>query len=382
MSIRRIHWLGMVCLFGSLVVICSAFLSEVLPQGRLDEIKKSITKINQLLSDSQKEKLSLLSTIQMSRSQLDYRTELISELNKQNTHISTEIINLEKNNEKDVQKIDHLKVQLSAIWRMKWKHICAGNTSLVSGADQELSDKILKWYWINQWEQIKGQQLRQLKVTLHSYFSNKDRLQQKRDSVANMVSQLSAEKLNLASDLDKSSILMRSMVNKEADLKAELAGFKMKQEKLEAIVLKSICSNSSNEANNSAGSHRYSSEWQFPVTGGTIISRFGKTAAAPNIYTNNNGIDVQTNDPFVSVSNDAEVIQIARLPNDTYMVLTRVGEIYTVYSQLESVLVRQKEWITRGMKIGKARSNEKGAFEMHFEIWKGKTPQNPLNFVN
>jgi murein DD-endopeptidase MepM/ murein hydrolase activator NlpD len=136
----------------------------------------------------------------------------------------------------------------------------------------------------------------------------------------------------------------------------------MKQEKLEAIVLKSISSNSSNEANNSAGSHRYSSEWQFPVTGGTIISRFGKTAAAPNIYTNNNGIDVQT--------------------NDTYMVLTRVGEIYTVYSQLESVLVRQKEWITRGMKIGKARSNEKGAFEMHFEIWKGKTPQNPLNFVN
>jgi ABC-type protease/lipase transport system fused ATPase/permease subunit len=77
MSIRRIHWLGMVCIFGSLVVICSAFLSEVLPQGRLDEIKKSITKINQLLSDSQKEKLSLLSAIQMSRSQLDYRTELI-----------------------------------------------------------------------------------------------------------------------------------------------------------------------------------------------------------------------------------------------------------------------------------------------------------------
>ncbi len=172
------------------------------------------------------------------------------------------------------------------------------------------------------------------------------------------------------------------MVNKEADLKAELAGFKMKQEKLEAIVLKSISSNSSNEATTSAGSHRYSSEWQFPVSGGTIISRFGKTAAAPNIYTNNNGIDVQTNDPFVSVSNDAEVIQIARLPNDTYMVLTRVGDIYTVYSQLESVLVRQKEWITRGMKIGKARSNDKGAFEMHFEIWKGKTPQNPLNFVN
>ena len=51
-------------------------------------------------------------------------------------------------------------------------------------------------------------------------FRNKDRLQQKRDSVANMVSQLSAEKLNLAADLDKSSILMRSMVNK-ADLKAE-----------------------------------------------------------------------------------------------------------------------------------------------------------------
>ena len=117
------------------------------------------------------------------------------------------------------------------------------------------------------------------------------------------------------------------------------------------------------------------------MRGGTIISKFGKNLLSDHLVTKNNGIDIQSSNAFVQSTNAGEVVQIRQLPNQSYMILIRHSEYYSVYSNLESVLVRNQESIEAGANLGKCMPSSNGQFELHFEIWQGKTPQNPVDFI-
>ena len=45
------------------------------------------------------------------------------------------------------------------------------------------------------------------------------------------------------------------------------------------------------------------------------------------------------------------------------------------------MLLRNGEKVETGMNLGKAFKNDQGLFELHFETWNGKNPQNPLLFL-
>jgi murein DD-endopeptidase MepM/ murein hydrolase activator NlpD len=95
----------------------------------------------------------------------------------------------------------------------------------------------------------------------------------------------------------------------------------------------------------------------------------------------NNGIDIQSQNSFVSVVQPAEVIQIRQLPNGSYMVLTRNDNHYFVYSNLDKVLVKQGEWLESGNNLGECKQVANGSHELHFEIWKGKKVLDPAKFI-
>ncbi|MBK7360538.1 MAG: peptidoglycan DD-metalloendopeptidase family protein [Saprospiraceae bacterium] len=100
-----------------------------------------------------------------------------------------------------------------------------------------------------------------------------------------------------------------------------------------------------------------------------------------NLVIRNNGIDLQSQNPFVSAANPAEVVQIRKMPNQLYLLITKSDDNYIVYSNLNSVLLRNGERIESGTNIGQAAKNEQGFYELHFETWEGKTPTNPMKFL-
>ena len=63
------------------------------------------------------------------------------------------------------------------------------------------------------------------------------------------------------------------------------------------------------------------------------------------------------------------------------MVMTRHDNLYMVYSNLRQVLVRQGERLQGGNQIGQCRSSEGGQHELHFEVWKGKKPEDPVRYI-
>ena len=74
--------------------------------------------------------------------------------------------------------------------------------------------------------------------------------------------------------------------------------------------------------------------------------------------------------------------RVISFPNMNKVVIIRHGEFLTVYSNLETVLVKDGQDVSTKQVIGLVHTNgEDSRTELHFEIWLGKNIQNPQDWL-
>jgi len=114
---------------------------------------------------------------------------------------------------------------------------------------------------------------------------------------------------------------------------------------------------------------------------GYITEKFG-THTYKNITINNPGITIKTTDgaPVYSIF-DGQVSNVLFLVN-SYTVIIRHGEYFSIYSKLRNTTVAAGQKISTKQHIGNVFSNRvEGVTEMNFQIWKGATPINPSSWI-
>lgn len=123
----------------------------------------------------------------------------------------------------------------------------------------------------------------------------------------------------------------------------------------------------------------------WPVKNGVITGYFGRQPhpTIPNIEIVNNGIDIRTDDGAqVRAIFEGTVVGTQFIPGYDYMVILQHGSYYTVYSNLEEVIVKKGDKVAIRQSIGKVATDRKdNTSEVHFEIWKEKTRLNPQDWV-
>jgi len=123
----------------------------------------------------------------------------------------------------------------------------------------------------------------------------------------------------------------------------------------------------------------------WPVASGVITSYFGKQAhpTLKKIQITNNGIDIQTQqNATVKAVFQGEVVGTQFIPGHHYMVILRHGNYYTVYSNLENILVKRGETVNMQQALGQvAIDGKSGKSEVHFEVWRDKVRLNPTDWV-
>lgn len=121
----------------------------------------------------------------------------------------------------------------------------------------------------------------------------------------------------------------------------------------------------------------------WPVEG-VIMESFGqhyhpvyKTVKLPF----NNGVNVAV-DPGSEVKAvfDGEVRQVIVMPGYNKCVLVQHGNYFTFYCKLASVNVKAGQKITTGQVLGRVDTIS-GETQVHFQLWKDRTPQNPENWL-
>lgn len=110
----------------------------------------------------------------------------------------------------------------------------------------------------------------------------------------------------------------------------------------------------------------------WPVTKGSITEGYGKNPhpTLPNVFTNNNGIDIGApkNAQVRSVF-DGEVTSVLNIPGAGKVIIIKHGNYRTVYSNLQEVYVSVGDKVTTKQAIGSLLSDDEGNLSTsHFEI--------------
>lgn len=117
---------------------------------------------------------------------------------------------------------------------------------------------------------------------------------------------------------------------------------------------------------------------------GPVVGTFGKHYHP--VYKNlelpaNNGIDVAlAKGSDVKAVFDGTVTQVITMPGYNQCVLVQHGNYFTLYCKMKSVSVKVGEKVKTGQKLGTIDTIN-GQTQLHFEVWKGSTPQNPESWL-
>ena len=118
----------------------------------------------------------------------------------------------------------------------------------------------------------------------------------------------------------------------------------------------------------------------WPVAKGVVVGKYG--VHYHPVYKNlklpeNNGIDISTSkNAEVLCVFDGVVKQIIMMPGYNQCVLIQHGNYFTFYCKLKKVNIKNGDKVTTGEPIG-ILNEEGNTSELHFQIWKGTTKQNP-----
>lgn len=121
----------------------------------------------------------------------------------------------------------------------------------------------------------------------------------------------------------------------------------------------------------------------WPVVAGRVITNFGNQVHPTlRTVTINKGIDIGmgTASAVKSVA-DGTVSIVSFIPGFGHLVIINHDDgFFTVYAHLSQVLVRSGQQINAGHPVGTSGESESGS-QVHFEIWRERSVQNPLNWL-
>ena len=117
---------------------------------------------------------------------------------------------------------------------------------------------------------------------------------------------------------------------------------------------------------------------------GPVVSRFGKQYHP--VYKNlelppNNGVDIAlAKGTSVNAVFDGVVTQVFVMPGYNQCVLVQHGNYFTLYCKMKGLVVKAGDKVRTGQALGTIDTIN-GQTQLHFEVWKGKTPQNPEQWL-
>jgi septal ring factor EnvC (AmiA/AmiB activator) len=192
------------------------------------------------------------------------------------------------------------------------------------------------------------------------------------------------KKQKAAEDLEQEiNKLIATEIRAAAD-RAKKTGNNNPKTKMKAAATEIMLTNDEQVLSSSFASNKGKLPW--PSEHGVITSSFGEHPhpVLKYVKVKNNGIDISTEKgASVRTVFNGKVSRVMSFPNLNKVVIIRHGEYLTVYSNLEEVNVKDGQTVTTKQVIGKIHTNpDDSRTDLHFEIWLGKTTQDPQQWLS
>ena len=202
-----------------------------------------------------------------------------------------------------------------------------------------------------------------------------------------LVAQLNKDKRKYQQELQKKNREVEALnreiaeIIRKATAKKSTASSSKKTSSSKAASGKSTSTAIDTKLNSRFASNKGRLPW--PVEG-TVIETFGQHYHP--VYKNvklpfSNGVTVAvTRGATVKAVFDGEVAQIVVMPGYNNCILVQHGEYFTFYCKMGSVAVKAGDKVKTGQVLGSVATIG-GEDQLHFQLWSGRTPQNPENWL-
>ena len=360
-------------------------------EARKARLQKEIEIIDSQLRTNASKSSSALNRLALVRKKMDARKELLEESDRQIAGYNKAIGAMEKEIKAAQQRLDTLSEYYTRLVRSAYKNRNTKVWYMYILASDNLGQAFRRYGYLRDLSaqmKVQAEKIIEAKAALESEKASLQELKKEAEAVrkerAEEVARLQAEETdsrNLVNQLERN----RKKYQGELDRKRREVDALNRE--IERIIRNAMGGSKSGKASGSKEIDiKLANEFKankgklpWPVEG-PVVDRFGQNYHP--VYTKiklhfNNGINIAVS-PGTGVKAvfDGVVKQIVVMPGYNKCVLIQHGDYFSFYCKLGTVSVKAGDKVKTGQEIGTVDTMN-GETQLHFQIWSGRTPQNP-----
>ena len=360
-------------------------------EARKARLQKEIEIIDSQLRTNASKSSSALNRLALVRKKMDARKELLEESDRQIAGFTKAIGAMEKEIKAAQQRLDTLSEYYTRLVRSAYKNRNTKVWYMYILASDNLGQAFRRYGYLRDLSaqmKVQAEKIIEAKAALESEKASLQELKKEAEAVrkerAEEVARLQAEETdsrNLVNQLERN----RKKYQGELDRKRREVDALNRE--IERIIRNAMGGSKSGKASGSKEIDiKLANEFKankgklpWPVEG-PVVDRFGQNYHP--VYTKiklhfNNGINIAVS-PGTGVKAvfDGVVKQIVVMPGYNKCVLIQHGDYFSFYCKLGTVSVKAGDKVKTGQEIGTVDTMN-GETQLHFQIWSGRTPQNP-----
>lgn len=360
-------------------------------EARKARLQKEIEIIDSQLRTNASKSSSALNRLALVRKKMDARKELLEESDRQIAGFTKAIGAMEKEIKAAQRRLDTLSEYYTRLVRSAYKNRNTKVWYMYILASDNLGQAFRRYGYLRDLSaqmKVQAEKIIEAKAALESEKASLQELKKEAEAVrkerAEEVARLQAEETdsrNLVNQLERN----RKKYQGELDRKRREVDALNRE--IERIIRNAMGGSKSGKASGSKEIDiKLANEFKankgklpWPVEG-PVVDRFGQNYHP--VYTKiklhfNNGINIAVS-PGTGVKAvfDGVVKQIVVMPGYNKCVLIQHGDYFSFYCKLGTVSVKAGDKVKTGQEIGSVDTMN-GETQLHFQIWSGRTPQNP-----
>lgn len=367
------------------------------------QLQLEIQKTNELLANTEKQKLNTLSRVELLHQKITQRQVLINTIKKETELINGRIFRLKKEIEEKEKELEQLKDEYARLIRRSYLHQNSASVLMYIFMAEDFNQAYLRLKYIRQYNDYRRKQAENILKTKTELKDKIAQLEDLKKLRENLLVQNELEKQLIEKEKIEQEQLVQKLKSEEENLRQQL---KKKQKdaeelnkKIEEIIRKEIeearrkaaeknktsktgefpMTPEAQKLSNSFTANKGKLPW--PVDKGVITGKFGQYEhpVIKGVIVNNNGIDIKTEkEAYGKAIFDGEVSSVVIIPGAGKAVMIRHGEYLTVYSYFSEVFVKKGDKVKTRQNIGiLVPGDDNASSTMHLEIWKQTVKLNP-----
>lgn len=384
------------------VALLSVSMAASAQDTRAQEEKKArlereIAIIDKQLAENASQSSSMLTDLSLIRKKISNRKALVSESDRVIRQYSDSIYLAQKEINRLQARVDTLTAHYSKLVLSAYKNRDSRIWYMYMFASDNLGQAFRRFgYFRNLSTQMKNE-AKSIRAMQDELALKQERLALLKKDAEAVKAERQKELDNLRKDESKADSVVKKLQKDRKKYQSQLAS---KKKEINALnrEIERLIANAMNKDGQKTGSKKPKAPVDMKLDAefsknkgklpwpadGPVVSRFGKHYHP--VYKNlelppNNGVDIAlAKGEHVKAVFDGVVSQVLVMPGYNQCVLVQHGNYFTLYCKMKNIAVKAGDKVKTGQLIGDIDTIN-GQTQLHFEVWKGKDPQNPETWL-